>query len=259
MNVVELYENGLSCMKISRETGLSIHRVRTLLKSSGTKMRTYSEAQKGLLDSGEVSHPTKGKKQSQETLDKISNSVSKTWSDKTDKQKEDFSNKARANWDGMSRDAKDRFREQGAQAVRESGRNGSKSEKYVLEHLTKDGFDVTVHMKDLIPDEKLEVDMYIPSLRTAIEIDGPSHFLPIWGDEKLARQVSADTKKQGLVLASGYIMLRVRHLDKSVSQKRLRAMYDAIKEELAVIYENPPGVGKRLIEIEVKDGESRRV
>jgi very-short-patch-repair endonuclease len=91
--------------------------------------------------------------------------------------------------------------EAATESIRKAGKEGSKLENFLLRKITDAGFKVDFHKKNLIPNEKLEIDLYVPECKTIIEIDGPSHFLPVWGDEKLQKQIKADLQKSGLILS----------------------------------------------------------
>jgi hypothetical protein len=53
----------------------------------------------------------------------------------------------------------------------------------------------------------LEVDIIIPRLKLAIELNGPVHYFPLFGDEKLAKIRAADILKQVEIQAAGYGLL----------------------------------------------------
>ena len=101
--------------------------------------------------------------------------------------------------------------------------------------------------------------MFIPDLKTAVEIDGPSHFEPVWGPDRLRKQQSADTAKQGLLMNNGYALIRVKQLDRSMSVKRMKDVYELILSELRKIEVEFPPLGKRMIELEIKDGVTRKI
>ena len=124
-------------------------------------------------------------------------------------------------------------------------------EKFLLETLRNSGYVVQFHRKGLVPNEKLEVDLFLPELRTAIEIDGPAHFFPIWGEESLARHLKADAQKTGLLITRGFAILRVKHLTKHVSTKHMRDLSNNIMVQLEQIKLKFPEKNKRLIEVEV--------
>jgi len=53
----------------------------------------------------------------------------------------------------------------------------------------------------------LEIDIVIPHLKLAIELNGPVHYFPLFGDEKLSKIRSADILKQVEIQAAGYSLL----------------------------------------------------
>jgi very-short-patch-repair endonuclease len=116
--------------------------------------------------------------------------------------------------------------------------------------LTKLGYDVIFHKRGLIANQNLEVDLFVPSINTAIEIDGPAHFLPIWGEESLNRHIKSDAQKAGLLMNRGFVILRVKNVIRNLSQKNMRETLAAILQELNKIKKKFPPVTKRLIEIE---------
>ena len=102
----------------------------------------------------------------------------------------------------------------------------------------------------LFPTEKLEIDLYIADIKTIIEIDGPSHFLPIWGDEHLQKQEQFDLKKNGTLLTRGYVIIRVKALN-AMSLKRNKDLLDTIIETLGSIKKRFPSKSNRFIEVEL--------
>ncbi len=248
-----------SVSMIAKELGTNQSRISRSLKFLGVPIRTYSEAQKVALDSGAATHPTKGKKLSKETIQNISVGRSKAWTDLSEEDKDKFRSLKRDQWDSMTPSQKDELQKAAHAAIRESANSGSKTEKYVSAALEEEGYGVIIHARNLIQSEALEVDMFIPELKTAIEIDGPSHYLPVWGADKLRKQQDADSKKQGLLLNNGYCILRIAQLDKSMSVKRMKDIYELVLSELRKIEEEFPPMGKRFIEFEIKDGISKRM
>ena len=117
--------------------------------------------------------------------------------------------------------------------------------------MTLDGYDVIFHKKGLVANNKLEVDLFIPSLKTAIEIAGPAHFLPIWGEESLQKNIRADSEKAGLLISGGFVVLRIKNITRNVSSKNMRDSLNLIISELKKIDKKFPAKTKRLIEVEV--------
>jgi hypothetical protein len=248
-----------SCKDIAAMFATNATKIRKALLFLGVKIRNYAEAQKLCLSQGKTKHPTAGTKRDKETLLKISESASKAWKDMPEERKKEIASIRKENWEAMSVEQRESLRDLAHKAIRNSAEIGSKTERYVSSKLEDEGYSVIIHARNLIQSTALEVDMFIPALKTAVEIDGPSHFLPIWGEDKLLKQEESDSAKQGLLLNAGYVMIRVRQLDKSLSRKRMDDIANCVIEELKSIEENFPAAGYRLIEIEVKDGRTTRL
>ena len=137
------------------------------------------------------------------------------------------------------------------EAIQKAGKEGSKLEKYIMEDLTLSGYCVDFHRKNLIPNENLEIDLYIPDLKAIIEVDGPSHFLPIWGAEKLQKQIKADANKTGLILSKGFIIIRIKSITDFVSLSSKERLSQTVKVILENIKKEFPPKSKRFIEIEL--------
>ena len=80
----------------------------------------------------------------------------------------------------MSQEEKNNMTQAAIKAIQIAGKEGSKLEKFLRDEFVRNGLNVQVHTKNIIPNENLEIDLYFPNIKTIIEIDGPSHFLPIW-------------------------------------------------------------------------------
>lgn len=254
--LVEAYVNEeKSTYEIAKELNTYPNKVRAALQFLGVTLRDYKAAQKTALERGRSKHPTQGKTLSEEHKRRVGRSRSKAWASISDAERERLSQIGKAQWAAMSEEEKAELRRLAAQAVRESSKEGSMAEKYVVTKLREAGLTVNFHVKGLIVNSNLEVDMFLPELKTAIEIDGPAHFLPIWGEESLKKHQKADAEKEGLLLNAGYALIRVKQLDKSMSETKLEKVYSCIKQELDKIEKKFPKTNQRLIEIEVKDGE----
>ena len=92
--------------------------------------------------------------------------------------------------------------------------------------------------------------MYIPELKTIIEVDGPSHFLPIWGEERLQKQVNADLRKSGSLLSRGFVVIRIKTVGFE-SIKRKEDIIGTIENHLKSIEKKFPSRSKRFIEVEL--------
>jgi very-short-patch-repair endonuclease len=248
-----------SSYEIAVELGTNSNKVLKALKFLQIPIRSYKESQQVALKRGRSKHPTKGKKMSDETKEAIGKATSSRWNNLTQEEKDKICQLSKDQWESMDPAKKAEIRKLAADALRVSSKEGSQGEKYVKNRLEKAGYSVKFHARDLIPNTDFEVDLFIDDLKTAVEIDGPSHFIPIWGMDRLNRQLKNDSEKQGLLLNHGYVIVRIRNMDKNMSSARHSFIANLIIEELESIKQKFPEPGKRLIEIEVKDGKSRRL
>ncbi len=236
---------------IAKQLDTYPNKVRRALKSHGIKLRDKGSAQAVALKKGRSSHPTKDKGHSEEAKLKISESVAQNWENLSDEELEARRETARKQWANMSEEDKTKLREAAVPGIKRASQEGSKLEKYIRDKLTKESYVIEYHKKGIVPNANLEVDIYLPELGTAIEIDGPSHFLPIWGDEALRKTIKSDNEKNGLLRYHGIMVLRVAQKKKTLSQKAMRDTWNSIKKELEVISVKMPTKSERFKEIEV--------
>jgi len=236
---------------IAKELDTYPNKVRRALKSHGIKLRDRGAAQSVALKKGRSSHPTKDKGHSEEAEVKISEFVAQNWENLSEEELESRRETARRQWANMSEEDKIRLRESAIPGIKRASQEGSKLEKYIRDKLTKENYVIEYHKKGIVPNANLEVDIYLPELGTAIEIDGPSHFIPIWGDAALRKTIKSDNEKNGLLRYHGIMVLRVAQKKKTLSQKSMRDTWNSIRKELEVISVKMPTKSQRFKEIEV--------
>lgn len=244
-------EQKKSTYVIANEIGSYANKVKRVLENHGVKLRTKSEAQGIAIEKGRHKHPTKGTKRSETTKIKISESVAAAWASITPEEKERRIQLAKDNWDDISEIDKSELRRLAAEAVRDTAKNGSKLEKYLLIELGRRGYKVEFHRENLVANEKLQTDLFLPDANVIIEIDGPAHFFPIWGEDSLTKHLNADRQKNGLLIESGYCVIRIKHLVKTISEIHKRKVLTKIVDLLQSIKEKFPEPNYRLIEVEV--------
>ena len=251
--ILKLHNEGCSSYEIAEQLNSYSTKILRALKFLGAEKRSYSDAQKLAMAKGRSKPPIeKGSKLSEQHKYRVSEGRAKSWSETSDEERARLSELGKRHWQSMSDEEKHNLRSLAALAVREAAQEGSKTEKFLKKHLTDAGWHVRFHERDLIPsNNRLEVDLFISDIKTAIEIDGPSHFLPIWGEEKLQKHQKSDAIKSGLLISQGFVLIRVKQMTKSLSQKQLRDVYGSIVKELDKIANKFPSKTKRLIEIEV--------
>ena len=240
-----------STYAIAEECHTYANNIRRLLKKFKIPLRNKSNAQSIALSTGRHKHPTKGVPRSSRTKTKISEGVANAWENFSKEQRQDKSDAGKQRWAAMSDEEKKDFHKLAAEAIRETSISGSKLEKYLLIELQLQKYNVEFHKSNLLSNEGLQVDLYLPELKTVIEVDGPTHFLPIWSDKSLARHVKSDNIKTGLLLAGGYVLLRIKNMSKNLSQIQQRNVLEKVLSVLKDIKNEFPKEAHRLIEVEV--------
>jgi very-short-patch-repair endonuclease len=247
--IIEMYnDQNKSTYEIAKQLDTYPNKIRRTLIKNGYQLKDKSEAQKTALAEGRSSHPTKGRKRSNKERIKISSSLVDYWSEMTDKEKARRSKIAKKNWNNMTAEQKELMRSKGIAAIQLAAVQGSKLEQFLQEKLEQAGFFVKMHQL-IIPAEKLEIDLYIPELKTIIEVDGPSHFYPIWGEDKLQKQINADLRKSGTLLSKGYVVIRIKSLGQEALSKK-ESLATRIIDQLESVKKKFPPRSKRFIEVE---------
>jgi very-short-patch-repair endonuclease len=236
-----------STYNIAKDLKTYPNKIRDILINSGVSMRTKAEAQSIALKRGDHPHPTKGKKRNAETKAKISKGVAERWEQVSEVEREARSEKAKTNWEAMSDEDKKKLRRASAAAIQRTSKNGSFLERFLLLELNKRGFNTQFHVKNIVANEQLEADLYLPEMNIVIEIDGPTHFLPIWGEENLIKHMLADKQKNGLLMEKGFKIIRIKYLARSYSRKVGELALTKVLEAIQCLGESEP-----IIELEVK-------
>lgn len=248
----KLYEvDKYSFGDIANQLGTYANKVRRDAIKFKIKIRDKSLAQKNALQNGKHRHPTKGKSRDEQTKRKIGNGVLKSWDNLSDSELNKRKNKAKINWNNLSEDQKINMQQKANSAVRLASKTGSKLEKFILNKLLQDGYKVNFHQEQTLANTKLQIDIMIPTINVAIEIDGPSHFLPVWGEQTLQRNKKYDSKKEGLILGKGLVLIRVKQT-MDFSKSRADKLYVDLNRILKEIQNNFPSVDNRLFIIEDK-------
>ena len=241
-------KEGLTWAAIATKLGTYTNRILRDAKRLNVASRDRSKAQSLALASGRHPHPTKDKGHSEAAKVNISESVAKKWEDMSEVEREKKRLEARERWESKTPEEIRDFRHAAGEGVREAAKNGSRLEKYLLTGLIAAGFKVEFHKEQWVVREKLQLDLYIPELLTAIEVDGPSHFKEIWGVDNLVKNQQRDAEKTGLLLERGCVIVRVRQT-KSLSNKYMRDILTNLVNTLNSIKTKFPDKGNRIISI----------
>lgn len=247
-DVINDYMSGRSLRDVAHKHNVSAATIMRIVRKAN-ELRGKDEAQKLALENGTSIHPTKGQTRSEDVKNKISSSLAENWEAMSEDERERRAKDAQDRWNQMSPEKRREFTEKATKAIRKAADYGSKLELFLQDFLKTSGFHVISHKKELIPNTKLEVDILVPELKTVIEIDGPSHYSPVWGADALQKTIKADSEKNGLLLMYGYHVIRLRydgsnftrHLKNNVKQKILEVL-NSIKNKTAV---------EKLIKLEV--------
>ena len=250
--IVQLHRDGWSTHAIAKKFNTYPNKINRILKKRGERIRDKSEAQKLALETGRHEHPTEGKIRSHDVKLKIALSTHQAWEGISDDERARRAKQSKDRWAAMTEGQRKALQKAAGDAVRNAASEGSKVEKYILDKLRSKGYTVIFHSKNLLPNLKLEIDMFVPALKTVIEIDGPAHFLPIWGERNLQKHIKADAEKSGVILSYGWAIIRVKYLARSTTLLAQEETARIILDELEQIRTEFPSKGKRFIELEVE-------
>lgn len=240
-------QDKLSFADIADKHHTYANKIRRDAKKFNIKIRDKSEAQKNALNTGKHKHPTKGQKREDDVKDKIGNSVMKSWNDLSEKELEKRKKTSKKNWEKLDRNQQVNILKKANDAVRVASKKGSKLENYLLEKLINDGYKVDFHKEQSLVNTKLQIDLFLPTINAAIEIDGPSHFEPVWGDESLKRNQKYDSKKEGLILGKGWHLIRIKQ-NKDFSKARANLIYVRLLDQIKKL-DNKQVVSKTIEDI----------
>lgn len=225
------YEHNYSMNEIAGVLGTYLNRVLRDATGLGFKKRSKSETQKLLLAEGKREHPTKGKQRSEDTKLKISEGVGTMWDNMNDTDRKARQEKSRDHWESIDPNKKKDIKDKAMAGIRKSSKEGSKLEKFICDALTKEKFVIIYHKEHSLLNEKMHLDMVLPNFGIVIEIDGPSHQEPIWGEETFSRNQRADKNKTALCLSAGYWMIRVKQT-KRLSQRYMRQLASKVLDTI---------------------------
>lgn len=115
------------------------------------------------------------------------------------------------------------------------GINKSKSETLLVEIIKKDFPNLNIIENDRQILNGLEIDIYIPEKNIAIELNGPCHFIPIFGQDELSKTQNKDLiKKQKLQeLKINFFQINIMGLGKNLIPFLEKSYYEQIKPLLS--------------------------
>lgn len=223
-----------STTRIAQEIGTHPNTVRRALIKNGIPLRDKASAQKKFLEANP--HPMEGRKRSDEEKQKISEGIQGHWNRMDDSdveaRKKVMSQTAKEKWASLSEEERAKTIRKMHSASRESAGHGSKNENMVADMLSEAGFKLMQRTNQYTPQNIFEIDIAIPSIKMAIEWDGAAHFMPIYGDEYLQRNLEKDQRKNQILLDHGWTVIRCRDYSTAHSLAFCRRAVDKIIETI---------------------------
>ena len=116
-----------------------------------------------------------------------------------------------------------------------------------LTELIDKGYRVELHKQQVLGNTRLEIDLFLPTMNIAIEVDGPSHFEEIWGAENLKKNQNYDRKKTGLILGRGWYLIRVKQ-HKDFSKSYANILLNKLLQEISNIKSSKSNIKEIFIE-----------
>lgn len=228
----EFTENQRSAFDIAKELGCFPTQVRRWIKKYGIEGRNRSEARK--LHIEQFGHHMEGKVRTEEEKKAISLGLQASWEEMSEgeqkERREKASKVAHSNWAALDDEEKKVMLSKMHKGNKKAAKGGSKNENAVAEMLKARGHKVYQRTTEFTPACTYEIDIALPSLSIAIEIDGPTHFDPVYGEENLDRVQAKDDKKDVMLRGCGWTVVRCRDYSTSPSQAICRRIVEQIEE-----------------------------
>jgi len=193
--------------------------------------RDKSEAQKNFI-SRTGSHQRDGTLHSDESKDKISDTMRDVYDGpQGDEIREKIAQQRHDEWAALNETQRANVLQnlkQSSRAKAQAG-EGSNFENYLADMLKSQGMKVEVRTKAYTPGQKFHVDIALPMEKIIIEVDGPTHWSPIYGDDELIKVRAKDKSKDDILNMSGWNVLRVQDTSGSTTRARFARVFDQIE------------------------------
>ena len=225
-----LEENKSSC-EIASLLSKNVRVVQRHIKSLGLT-RSHSESQKNAIKSGRTKPPMEGRTHKEESKLRIGQGNAEAWKNASDERKSKMSEQSKELWKSRSDSEQTLFDMKSRATIVKTARQGSKLERFLYEELKKDGYLIEIHKKHLFNKVKMHIDLLLPKNNVAIEIDGVSHYKPIYGADVLAKTQFADNEKNSILLKLGFNLLRIRVGKRNLSKTLAHDVLEWIKKQL---------------------------
>lgn len=195
------------------------------------KKRNKSEAQKNYIKRTGT-HQRTGTTHSDETKEQISDTMKDVYdSPRGDEIREKISQQRQEEWAAMSEAERVEILENLKKSSRERAMSGEGSnfENFLAEKLEEQGYNVEVRTKQYTPGQKFHVDIALPDDKIIIEVDGPTHWSPIYGDDELRKVQDKDSQKDKTLTSMGWNVLRVQDSSGSTTRARFVRVLEQVE------------------------------
>lgn len=202
------HDERTSISEIAKNLNTYPNRIKRLAKKLGITTKSRGEVQSDQLATGKRKNPTKGRKRTREERDLMALKRSEAW---TDEEKERARQRGIERWKNLSDKERAEMLEKAQKGVLSSAKKGSKLENFLMEIFEDNGQVCIMHDKHSIADLKVELDLLLPNIMLAIEVDGPCHQKVVWTQEALEKKQKSDIKKNGLLAENGFRLIRIKY------------------------------------------------
>jgi len=209
-----------STKSIAEEHSTYPNTIRRCLKKYGFEIRNKSQAQKNYIK--KHGSPMQGKTRTDEEKRKISEGLQQYWNSldpETEKMlKSKMAESAKQQWESLSDYDKKKSIYKMHLASKNRMYSGCKNENTVAEMIRELGYRVDQRNKMYVPGKTFEIDIALVDYNIAIEWDGATHFVPIYGEEHLEKVIAKDEIKDVLLMHMRWYVIRCR--DKSTAHSK---------------------------------------
>jgi very-short-patch-repair endonuclease len=245
--IIAEYLGGKSTSELGKEYNTDPTTIRRIIVRAGHKLRSRSEAQALAIKQGKCPHNNQPK-HTEESRQRIGDKASARWKNLSNKEKDKIREEKRSQWNSMHDLDKESMLRKAGEANLRAAKMGSKLEQYLITGLIP-CYKVQPHAEFLIENEQMHIDILLPDVKIAIEVDGPTHFKPLYGEERLQRVQEKDNRKNGMLVQNGYKVIRLRNHFKHESDVKRRQLLQTLLNAIDVA-KNSPELRTYLINVE---------
>lgn len=210
--LVDNYTNGTkSVPEIAEEYKTYPNKVYRMMRKWGIARKDKTESQSIALKTGRIKHPTEGKERDAQTKRKIGRAVYQSNKKLSPEERRKRVDKIRELWYNLPEKTRLEYTKKSHNRIRQAGQKGSKLEREIVVALLAKGYKLQTHHKMNFIDSEMTVDILLPVEGIVIEIDGPVHFEPIFGEENFDEQIKRDLFKNEQLISEGYSLIRIQN------------------------------------------------